>query len=41
METYVQKAPDSSFINLVEDDNFKRDLVSFLVVVGISIPKMK
>jgi len=29
MSTYVQKAPDSSFINLVEDDNFKRDLVSF------------
>ena len=29
MSTYVQKAPDSSFINLVEDNDFKRDLVSF------------
>ena len=29
MSTYVQKAPDSSFIDLVEDDDFKRDLVSF------------
>ena len=29
MSDYVQKAPDSSFIDLVEDDNFKRDLVSF------------
>ena len=24
MSTYVQKAPDSSFIDLVEDDDFKR-----------------
>ena len=29
MSTYVQKAPDSSFIDLVEDDDFKRDLVRF------------
>ena len=29
METYVQKAPDSSFIDLVEDDDFKSDLVKF------------
>ena len=29
MSTYVQRAPDSSFIDLVEDDDFKRDLVSF------------
>ena len=29
MSDYVQKAPDSSFIDLVEDDDFKRDLVSF------------
>ena len=29
MSDYVQKAPDSSFIDLVEDDDFKRDLVRF------------
>ena len=29
MVDYINKAPDTDFVNLTEDDDFKRDLVRF------------